>query len=120
METIGEMSSNSTEMIAALFRDLIVPMARSTQDARLEFAPKLADGSYFDSPRRPILTRENLAQTGSMDELSMLEAIWRSRGYGELVKIIPPLADIARQLATEASAQDEKSQPPSTLIYQMY
>jgi hypothetical protein len=115
---IGATSSNSTDTIVAVFRELIVAATRSGRRFELQFAPKAKDNSYFEHPRRPILSRADLEATGSMNELSMLAELWRAQGYGELLEIVERLAGIAKLLAVES--KDGTTQLPSSFIYQMY
>jgi hypothetical protein len=116
----GATSSSSTDLIRAVFREVIVPAATASPRCRLQFAPKVKNGSFFAPPRRSILSRAELEETGSMDEFATLAALWRSEGCDELVACVPRLAEIAERLAAEHGAEDRTAKTPSHLIYQMY
>jgi hypothetical protein len=113
------MSSSSTDLIRAMFRDVIVPLAQSDPRCKLAFAPQPQNGSYFTSPERPVLSRDDMEAMGRSGELVALEAIWRAQGHDKLLALIPHLAAIAERLAAERGSED-KTSTPSELIYQMY
>ncbi len=115
----GATTSSLTDLLATAFRDVLVPLAVSGGQDRLDFAAKPRDGSYFRIPTRPTLSRADMEATGRSGELEALAALWRSQGRNGLLELIPLLEAIAARLEVEAT-EERKSDALSTLIYQMY
>jgi len=116
----GATNSNSTDLAVAAFREVIVPLARAGQAYRLDFTPKVNDGTYFVPPRRPFLTREDMEAMGRSGELTALDALWRASGCELLLEFVPRLAALAERISAERSAVEATPEAPSQLIYQMY
>jgi hypothetical protein len=119
----GAQNSSLTDLIRAVFHETIVPLAQSSQQYRLEFAPEPKNDSYFARPRRPVMSRADMEAMGQCGELEALAALWRAQGCDRLYELVPRLAEVSERLAAAHSGEDKTSETqdtPSTLIYQMY
>lgn len=116
----GATNSSSTDLALAAFRDVIVPLARAGERYRLDFSPVAKNGSYFTQPRRPSLTRDEMAAMGVGGEFAVLETLWRVAGRERLLDLVPRLAAVAERIAAERGAAEATPETPSQLIYQMY